>query len=192
MKYEIATSYADIQALLKVLDGVHRQNASERRANMITGVLFGSAMIWAAFLSWDESGEPLVAGAMALLGVGFPLALWISGRTQYVFSPHAIEKTNPLWTSWKVAVADVHHVAVEFTNELLLIITTNTGRTRQIPIVDSLSIALGTLYPELFSPSQPLHLPKRVGYRAYTILAMAILAFVVLLIVLYRRGLIEL
>jgi hypothetical protein len=194
MKYDIAESYADVQALLGVLAGAHRQRRSDYRANVITGVLVGAMVIWAAFVGWEEAenaSERLGAMALALFGVGFPLALWIGGLTEYAFTPHSIEQRNPLWRSWTLAAADVHRVTVEFTNQWVMIITANTGQTRRFPIVESMSVALGTLYPSVFGPSQPLRLPKRLGYIMYTMLAVVILAFVILVIVLYRRGLLE-
>ena len=191
MKFDIAESHGDVQVLLEVLSGTHRQKKSDHRGNVITGVLIGAAMVWAAFSAWEQAGEitaQMGAVVLGLFGIGFPLALWISGRTEYSFTPQAIAQRNPLWLSWTVAAGDVYRIAVEFTQQWVMIITTHTDQTRRIPIVESMSIALGNLYPELFGPSRPVRFSKRLGYVMYTILALTIIAFTILLIVLYRRG----
>lgn len=194
MKYVIAESYGDVQVLLGVLEGTHRQKKSDRRGNLITGILIGITMVWVGFVGWGEADDMTnrIGGfVLALFGIGFPIGLWISGLTQYSFTPRSIEQRNPLWRSWTVAAGDVHRISVELVQEWVMIITTQSDQTRRIPIVESMSIALGKLYPELFGPSEPVRFSKRFGVVMYTLLALTIIAVAILAIVLYRRGMLE-
>ena len=176
-KFVVGDSYDDSVVLLDVLSGEHGYTRRERVLIYAVAAGVGLSGIAAGVGGWRE--DPALGGLMMLIAIGMALLFWHQASCRTTFSRDAIEHRGPL-KRWSLRAGDVQRFELASTRGgWLLVLNAIDGKQRTIELTSSMEAALSTLYPGFFGQ---VVFSKVVGMIAYSLLAVAIVAFVVLVV----------
>ena len=155
MNFPIGESHADIQAILKALDGHHAPRREDWLSEAILAVGMGLATPTLLFVYGERANlqDRLTVASLVLFLVSFAVAVLINALATYDVSESGITKHLPFrGVAWTVASSEIASIVLQISTECALIIRSTSDRSYQMPLKRSLRDAFARLYPEVARP----------------------------------------
>jgi hypothetical protein len=192
MKLDIGESFADIQVLLKTLQGEHRPRRSEWILGAVIALFLCGLAVY-TFLTIpaapDLEDKRFFIGTSVFL-ILFAIVIMVQPLTTFLVTEEGIRKVIPLrGTVWNLSARDLRRISLEFHKSWVLVLRNERDRRYVMPMNLSLREALGRLYPEV-APYKTTAKDIRRWKILATVLIVVIAGVALMLWELSKRGLV--
>ena len=161
IEYRVAHTRADVEALVRLLDGEYRPTARDRRKGTLWALVLA---VVAAVMYWaiPPGDTPWITVMFVALPVMVGIARFAGARDTYVVEPHAV--TRRAWLrvgSWSVSVAEIDAIDLEYDDgSATLFLDTKADQRRRFPLGEAARARMAKLYPHVFGKIDYAAIPE--------------------------------
>jgi hypothetical protein len=143
----IAESRADVDAITEVLEGEYLPSRTEYFVQWLVFLGFVGIVVSVA---WEQPGSVWTVGSIAILLLVIGWGLWTGVPAYAVTRQEFVRQTWLAASSWRVPVADVHAIDLDFNGDAIsLTLVLNDDRKRKLELRKEGKQRLARLYPFL-------------------------------------------